>query len=73
MWPGQPLTAHWGFADPVKVEGDRERKLHAFSLTQNQIVNRLRLFLSLPLVKLDRLAIKREIDLIGESDPSAEG
>ncbi|NLF55826.1 MAG: arsenate reductase ArsC [Thauera phenolivorans] len=73
VWPGQPLTAHWGFADPVKVEGDRDRKLHAFSLTQNQIVNRLRLFLSLPLAKLDRLAIKQEIDRIGQSDPAAEG
>jgi len=72
VWPGQPLTAHWGFADPVKVEGDRDRKLHAFGLTQNQIVNRLRLFLSLPLAKLDRLAIKKEIDRIGESDPAAE-
>ena len=35
VWPGQPLTAHWGFTDPVKGEGDRDRKLHAFSLTQN--------------------------------------
>ena len=64
-WPGQPLTAHWGFADPVKVEGSEQRRLDAFSLVQNQLVNRLRLFLSLPLEKLDRLAISQEIDRIG--------
>ena len=71
VWPGQPLTAHWGFADPVKVEGDEQRRLDAFGQVQHQIVNRLRLFLSLPLDKLDRLAIKHEIDRIGRT--SVEG
>ncbi len=71
MWPGQPLTAHWGFADPVKVEGDEQRRLHAFGQVQHQIANRLRLFLSLPLAKLDRLAIKQEIDRIGQTPVEA--
>ena len=71
VWPGQPLTAHWGFADPVKVEGSEQRRLAAFSQTQNQILNRLRLFLSLPLDKLDRLAIKHEIDRIGQTPADA--
>ena len=71
VWPGQPLTAHWGFADPVKVEGDEQRRIDAFSRIQSQIANRLRLFLSLPLAKLDRLAIKHEIDRIGQT--AAEG
>lgn len=73
VWPGQPLTAHWGFADPVKAEGSEQRRLAAFSQVQNQIVNRLRLFLSLPLAKLDRLAIKREIDRLGQVPVDAEG
>ena len=71
VWPGQPLTAHWGFADPVKVEGDEQHRLDAFGQVQHQIANRLRLFLSLPLAKLDRLAIKHEIDRIGRTP--AEG
>jgi len=71
VWPGQPLTAHWGFADPVKVEGSEQRQLDAFSQIQNQIANRLRLFLSLPLAKLDRLAIKHEIDRIGQTSAEA--
>jgi arsenate reductase len=71
VWPGQPLTAHWGFADPVKVEGDEQHRLDAFGQVQHQIANRLRLFLSLPLAKLDRLAIKHEIDRIGRNP--AEG
>lgn len=71
VWLGQPLTAHWGVADPVKVEGSEQRRRDAFSLTQNQLLNRLRLFTSLPLAKLDRLAIQHEIDRIGQTP--AEG
>lgn len=71
VWPGQPLTAHWGFADPVKVEGSAQRQLDAFSQVQHQIATRLRLFLSLPLAKLDRLAIKHEIDRIGQTPAEA--
>jgi len=70
-WPGQPISAHWGFADPVAVTGDEVRIRRAFSQVENQIVNRLRLFLSLPIEKLDRLALKREVDAIGHSDPDA--
>ena len=73
VWPGQPLTAHWGVADPVKVEGSEQRQLDAFSRTQNQLLNRLRLFTSLPLAKLDRLAIQHEIDRIGQTSAAAEG
>lgn len=71
VWPGQPLTAHWGFADPVKVEGDEQRRLDAFGQVQHQIVNRLRLFMSLPLAKLDRLAIRHEIERIGQTPAEA--
>ncbi len=67
VWPGQPVTAHWGFADPAAVEGDRERRLRAFRVAQNQIVNRIRLFASLPIDRLDRLARKHEVEAIGRS------
>ncbi len=70
-WPGQPISAHWGFADPVAVTGDDARVRRAFSQVGNQIVTRLRLFMSLPIEKLDRLALKREVDAIGRSDPDA--
>ncbi|MBS0545251.1 MAG: arsenate reductase ArsC [Proteobacteria bacterium] len=72
VWPGQPITAHWGFADPVKVEGSHEQRLKSFSHAQNQIVNRIRLFLSLPIGKLDRLALKREVDQIGKTRDGGE-
>lgn len=72
VWPGQPITAHWGFADPGRVEGSRERRLNAFRQTQHEIVNRVRLFLSLPIAKLDRLALKREVDQIGRRNPPQE-
>lgn len=64
-WPGQPITAHWGFADPAKVVGDPEQQFKAFANTEFQIASRIRLFLSLPFDKLDRLSLQaklRELD-----------
>lgn len=72
VWPGQPLTAHWGVADPVKAEGGEQRRLDAFSLTLNQLLDRLRLFTSLPLATLDRLAVQHEIDRIGQMPAAVE-
>ena len=54
LWPGQPVTAHWGFPDPAAVEGTDEEKRAAFAQTLRQIRNRVQLFLSLPLETLDR-------------------
>lgn len=65
VWPGQPISAHWGFADPVAVQGDPAQVLRAFQQVHKQIVNRIRLFLSLPVDKLDRVALKREVVRIG--------
>ena len=59
-WPGQPVTAHWDFADPSKVAGEREVQLKAFKAAQSQIANRIRLFLSLPIDKLDRASLERK-------------
>jgi len=65
VWPGQPMTAHWGIADPAALEGSEEAKRHAFSKAFAEMNRRISLFISLPLAKLDALAIKREIDQIG--------
>ncbi len=65
LWPGQPMTAHWGIEDPAAVEGSDEEKRRAFSKAFAEMNRRISLFTNLPLAKLDALAIKREIDQIG--------
>ena len=60
-WPGQPITAHWGFADPAAVEGDLSRRFKIFANTQFQIANRIRTFLSLPLASIDRLSLQNQL------------
>lgn len=67
IWPGQPMTAHWGFPDPSHVEGDEAERRGAFSKTAQAIAHRLRLFLSLPLEKLDRLSLQNEMKAIGKA------
>lgn len=67
VWPGQPITAHWSFADPASFEGDAADKRGFFREIFRQIRARLDLFRHLPLAKLDRLAVKRELDGIGRS------
>lgn len=65
VWPGQPITAHWGFEDPAAVQGSDEEKRRAFEKVFREILNRVQLFVNLPLQVLDKTAIKREIDAIG--------
>ena len=65
IWPGKPMTAHWGIADPAAVTGSDEEKRKAFAQAFMLLQRRIALFASLPLRKLDQLAIKREIDRIG--------
>lgn len=67
VWPGQPITAHWGFADPAAVEGSDEKKRRAFDTTFHHIMNRVQLFVNLPLKMLDQVAIKRELANIGKT------
>jgi arsenate reductase len=66
LWPGQPVTAHWGFPDPAAVEGSDEGKRAAFASTLRQIRNRVQLFLSLPLETLDRIAVESRMRAIGK-------
>jgi len=65
IWPGQPMTAHWGIEDPAAVDGSDEEKRSAFSTVFKLLQHRISLFTSLPLDKLDAMAIKRELDEIG--------
>jgi arsenate reductase len=65
LWPGQPVTAHWGFPDPAAVVGTEDEKRAAFAQTLRQIRNRVQLFLSLPLETLDRMAIESRMKAIG--------
>ena len=58
-WPGQPATAHWGYADPSETVGTDEQKLEAFKQTLHQIKRRLELFTSLPLTSLSKLALEK--------------
>jgi arsenate reductase len=65
-WPGAPMTAHWGFADPSHAEGDEEAKRHAFARTAQAIRQRLHLLLALPVDRLDRLSLQQHLREIGE-------
>lgn len=65
FWPGQPVTAHWGFRDPAAVTGTADEIRHAFGTICREIKTRLDIFRSLPLEKLDKLALQRELAKIG--------
>lgn len=65
VWPGQPITAHWGVADPAAVEGSDDAKKRAFRDTALTLKRRIEFLLSLPLAKLEALAIQREVRDIG--------
>ena len=65
IWPGQPMTAHWGIADPAAVQGSDDAKRRAFLRAFSELSTRINLFMSLPLDKLDRLVLKKKLDEIG--------
>ena len=65
VWPGQPVSAHWGVPDPATVQGSDEEVARAYRDAFLMLDRRISLFLSLPLASLDSLALKREIDSIG--------
>jgi arsenate reductase len=69
VWPGQPVTAHWGVEDPVAVEGSEEKKTRAFADAYMILNRRIAIFLSLPMEKLDRIALRREVASIGSIKP----
>ena len=66
VWPGQPMTAHWGVPDPPSAQGDPDEIERAFRDAFMMLERRITLFLSLPLASIDKLAIKKEINRIGQ-------
>jgi len=67
VWPGHPVSAHWGFEDPAAVEGTDEEKRAAFSKVFKQIAQRVQVFVNLPLHALDKDAIRSEMQKIGDT------
>ena len=67
VWPGHPVSAHWGFEDPAAVEGSDEEKRAAFSKIFKQIVSRMNTFVNLPVDMLDKNAIRSEMQKIGDT------
>ena len=66
VWPGQPMTAHWGIEDPAAAEGTDEEKRKAFFTAFSQLQRRIQFFTALPIGKLQGIALKRELDSIGK-------
>ena len=65
IWPGQPMTAHWGVPDPAACEGTEAESRLAFADAYRMLNNRISIFVSLPIDSLDRLALQKRLDEIG--------
>ncbi|MDQ5908596.1 MAG: hypothetical protein QG599_688 [Pseudomonadota bacterium] len=66
MWPGQPMSAHWGVDDPAAAEGDDAQKMLAFRKALRELENRIKIFINLPISSLDRIKLKSRLDEIGQ-------
>ena len=67
IWPGQPMTAHWGVPNPAEVEGTEAERRAAFADAYGRLYNRIAIFVSLPLASIDRLSLKNRLDQIGHA------
>ena len=65
LWPGQPMSAHWGLPDPAAVTGSEAEIAAAFAQTYRMLLRRISVFVNLPLETLDSLSLKRDLDAIG--------
>jgi len=72
IWPGQPMTAHWGLPDPAAVTGSEAEIAAAFSDAFRMLYNRISIFINLPMAALDKLSLQREIERIGAHAPEKE-
>ena len=72
VWPGNPVIAHWGVSDPAAVDGTEADRRRAFLDTYLALENRIKVFIALPIDKLDRMALKRSIDEIGRVQMARE-
>ena len=75
VWPGQPMSAHWGVPDPAEAEGSEAVIAQAFADAYRMLQNRITIFVNLPVASLDRLSLQKQLDDIGamRRDPSSEG
>jgi arsenate reductase len=71
VWPGQPITAHWGLPDPAAVDGSDIHQWHAFRETFRALENRIKVFTALPFASLDRMSLARRVEAIGRMRPDA--
>jgi arsenate reductase len=71
VWPGQPMTAHWGLPDPSAVQGTESERRFAFADTHRMLHQRIGIFVNLPLTALDKLSLQRRLDAIGRSQAPA--
>jgi arsenate reductase len=67
IWPGHPVTAHWGVEDPTTIEGSEEKKLAAFNKVFRDLENRIKIFTSLSIHSLDRVRLQEQLDEIGRT------
>ena len=70
LWPGQPMTAHWGIPDPAAAEGSEVEQRLAFADALRMLANRINIFVSLPTRSLSGLALQKQLDAIGKSKDS---
>jgi arsenate reductase len=70
IWPGNPMTAHWGIADPAAAEGSDADKAFAFRKALKELETRIKLFINLPIDSLDRMTLKSKLADIGKSKPT---
>jgi len=73
FWPGHPIAAHWGVADPAAVQGSESERWLAFREAFLLLENRIKLFVSLPIGTIDPLKLKQHLDAIGKSNPGERG
>ena len=73
IWPGHPMTAHWGVEDPAAVDGTEEQKWAAFRKALRELESRIRLFINLPVASLDRMTLQSRLDAIGKTLPEGAG
>lgn len=73
VWPGQPITAHWGFEDPAEANGTDEQKARIFRKVMTEIQTRISLFLALPMGKLSHMELEKEVRGIGQPSTLSKG
>lgn len=72
IWPGQPMTAHWGLPDPAKAQGTDAERATVIAATMRMLTQRIGVFLSLPFEKLSKLSLQKQIDEIGKTTAETE-